>query len=195
MWLRTPTTMKAVQDVLWPMPEMKRFPILLSLFFVILPGACTSVPTASCKAPEQQSYCAKGMDLVNEAERARQAQPVKEPMRTTEMEQARDPGPAKEMEQPKPRSPTAPRRAPPNRNLPPPQAARPAAPSASIMRGESIPQPAAPARPGAPSPAISCDAGGCWDSNANRYSGSAGGTYIDNSGRPCHRTGAWMQCF
>ena len=180
---------------LWSIAEMKPDRILFSLFFIAQLGGCTHVPTASCKAPEQQSYCAKGMNLAKESERAREAQQAKESVPTTEMERAQDPGPAKEKEQAKQQQrSTAPRRARPSRNEVP-QAAQQAAPSPGIMREQSVPQTAAPARPGAPSPATSCDAGGCWDSNANRYSGGAGGTYIDNSGRPCHRTGSWMQCF
>ena len=39
-----------------------------------------------------------------------------------------------------------------------------------------------------------CDAGGCWDSGGNRYSGGTGDTYLNAAGKPCQRMGTWMQC-
>jgi hypothetical protein len=172
---------------LWSIAEMNPGRILFSLFFIAQLGGCTNVPTASCNAPEQERYCAKGMYLAKESERAREAQQAKEPAPTSET------GPVQDQAKQQWR-PIAPERARSSRNELP-QVAQPVAPSTSIMRRQSVPQTAAPAIPGAPSPVTSCDAGGCWGSNANRYSGGAGGTYIDNSGRPCHRSGSWMQCF
>ena len=57
-----------------------------------------------------------------------------------------------------------------------------------------IPPPASAQRPG-PVPLSSCDAGGCWSTNADRYNGGAGGVYLDKRGKPCQRQGPWMQCF
>jgi hypothetical protein len=68
-------------------------------------------------------------------------------------------------------------------------------PPVTTKREQSVPQAPTPTKPTAPLPAGSCDAGGCWDNNANRYNGGAAGTYLDNSGKPCHRVGSWMQCF
>jgi hypothetical protein len=71
--------------------------------------------------------------------------------------------------------------------LPPPASSAPAATRAA---------PAAPViEPVRPSPLTGCDAGGCAGTDGNRYSGGAANTYLDRNGRPCNRSGTWMQCF
>jgi hypothetical protein len=87
--------------------------------------------------------------------------------------------------------PAKPRRAVPQQlEMPAP---RPAAPVQPQVPPPPAQRSAVP--PTAPSPITSCDAGGCWNSEAGRYNGGAGGTYMNNSGRLCQRQGAWMQCF
>jgi hypothetical protein len=71
-------------------------------------------------------------------------------------------------------------------------------PSAPLPQRQAAPQPIQPSQPSvpaAPPVTTSCDAGGCWDSNANRYSRGAGNVYLDRAGKPCHLVGATMQCF
>ena len=46
----------------------------------------------------------------------------------------------------------------------------------------------------APSVITPCDAGGCFDSNAQRYNGRAG-TYLNGAGKTCQQIGTSMQCF
>jgi hypothetical protein len=48
--------------------------------------------------------------------------------------------------------------------------------------------------PGAPIPAASCDAGGCFGPGGTRYNGAAGGAVLTPGGKLCNRTGAWIQC-
>lgn len=71
-------------------------------------------------------------------------------------------------------------------------------PASPAQQRQAMPQPSAPANPAPPaSPPVttSCDAGGCWDTNANRYSGGTGNVYLDRAGKTCHRVGVTMQCF
>lgn len=72
--------------------------------------------------------------------------------------------------------------------------------------GRAVPPSREPATPAPPSttetrlPAIinSCDGGGCVDTGASRYNGSAAspdnGVYLDSQGRRCVRSGGSMQC-
>jgi hypothetical protein len=107
------------------------------------------------------------------------------------------------------------RTAPTNRKLPRrpvPQLITPmprmAAPQPSVVWGPvltapgraSLPALGAPALPAgtpalpgpsAPIP-VTCDAGGCRDSNGSYYPGS--GTLVSPSGRMCSNNGVWMQC-
>lgn len=77
----------------------------------------------------------------------------------------------------------------------PAYSAPPPAPSQRQVPAPPVPQPTAPAFPTPPAPISTCDAGGCWNTNAKRYNGGAGGVYLDNRGKLCQRQGAWMQCF
>jgi hypothetical protein len=52
-----------------------------------------------------------------------------------------------------------------------------------------------PTKPLAPTPVTGCDPGGCRDTGGNRYNGATGNTYLDQNGKPCNRTGTWVQCF
>src|SRR6476661_2726974 len=74
-------------------------------------------------------------------------------------------------------------------------------PSQPACRSVS-PAPTVPPQRGAPPPALpapalksTCQPGGCIDSDARRYQGGTGTTYLDSAGRPCHRNGTWLQCF
>lgn len=64
-----------------------------------------------------------------------------------------------------------------------------------VQQRQASPLPSVPANPVAPPVTTSCDAGGCWDNNANRYNGGAGNVYLDRAGKTCHRVGVTMQCF
>ncbi len=55
--------------------------------------------------------------------------------------------------------------------------------------------PPAPVGPQTPVPLTTCDPGGCWNTNAGRYNGGTGDTFLDRGGHQCVRNGAWMQCF
>jgi hypothetical protein len=55
-------------------------------------------------------------------------------------------------------------------------------------------QPQATVKPAMPFPVQVCDAGGCFGPGGDRYSGGVGNIYLDSSGKPCRRTGDWMQC-
>src|ERR1700737_548192 len=68
-------------------------------------------------------------------------------------------------------------------------------PAATVHRSAApLPVPLPPVKPEAPFPVTTCDAGGCWNANGNRYQGGAGNIYLDSNGRICQRNGAWMQC-
>jgi hypothetical protein len=47
--------------------------------------------------------------------------------------------------------------------------------------------------PSAPSALTSCDAGGCWDNLGIRYNG-IGSTLSGPAGKPCIRSGNWIEC-
>ncbi|MDM0025474.1 hypothetical protein [Variovorax saccharolyticus] len=53
-----------------------------------------------------------------------------------------------------------------------------------------------PTAPGAaPAPLGSCNAGGCWDSQGNRYNSTGDGSrFISPQGRPCQVNGQFIQC-
>lgn len=83
----------------------------------------------------------------------------------------------------------------------PPISPLPPMPPAAQPKPPSVQSPAAPPAPAAvgpspPAPVTICDANGCWNSDAGRYSGgAAAGTYLDKSGRLCQRQGIWVQCY
>lgn len=65
-------------------------------------------------------------------------------------------------------------------------------------RNAPVPVRAAPAKPtvvipSAPSVLTSCDTGGCWDNLRNRYNG-VGSTLFGPAGKPCVRSGDWIEC-
>lgn len=45
-----------------------------------------------------------------------------------------------------------------------------------------------------PTPATTCDAGGCYDAAGVRHTGAGGNTTISPSGQLCLRNGVWLQC-
>lgn len=45
-----------------------------------------------------------------------------------------------------------------------------------------------------PTTLTSCDKGGCWGSNGDRYNRAGGNTYIHSGGRACQLIGTQMQC-
>lgn len=49
-------------------------------------------------------------------------------------------------------------------------------------------------KPSSPSPVHVCDPGGCFGASGNRYQGGIGDIYLDSNGKPCQRSGSWMQC-
>jgi hypothetical protein len=68
------------------------------------------------------------------------------------------------------------------------------APAAIVPTPSAQPQPPAIATQ-APATVTSCSAGGCLDSGGNQYiGGAAGNVYLNSGGKPCARTGIWMQC-
>jgi hypothetical protein len=146
---------------------MKPAAVLISLFYFAQLGGCAYAHTSGCKQPENRGDC---LSEGNEAK-----QQLKQDAKDKQEEVDRSP---------------ARRRAAPSII----QRAQPVPPM-PIRREQSVPQAPAPARPTSPVPLGSCDAGGCWDNNANRYNGGAAGTYLDKSGKPCQRVGSWIQCF
>jgi hypothetical protein len=72
----------------------------------------------------------------------------------------------------------------------------PAPPPPAVTLPRATPPAVVPtARPPAPVPVTGCDPGGCRDADGHRYNGPTGNTYLDQSGKPCSRTGTWVQCF
>lgn len=56
-------------------------------------------------------------------------------------------------------------------------------------------QPAAPRAAPPPAPLSSCNAGGCWDSQGNRYNGTGDGSrFISPEGRLCQTNGKFIHC-
>ena len=56
-------------------------------------------------------------------------------------------------------------------------------------------QPAAPRAAPPPAPLSNCDAGGCWDSQGNRYNNTGDGArLISPEGRPCQTNGKFIHC-
>jgi len=43
-------------------------------------------------------------------------------------------------------------------------------------------------------PAVNCDAGGCYDLNGVRHNNAAGNSSITPAGKLCIRNGVWLQC-
>jgi hypothetical protein len=88
----------------------------------------------------------------------------------------------------------------------PPAACDYASPAAERQEAPSSPPTPTQALPGTLPPSApviinGCDAGGCNDVNASRYSGNANGDegngnglYLDKNGRRCIRNGVWLQC-
>lgn len=76
--------------------------------------------------------------------------------------------------------------------------------AAQLCAGITLPSPAtnsAPAQAPMPAPSpvpaliVNCDAGGCWDSNGQRYNRGAGATHFPANGGPaCQLTGGQMIC-
>jgi hypothetical protein len=88
------------------------------------------------------------------------------------------------------------KKAPPRHYSPPVSIERPATPSPAPARQPVAPaaQPGIAQAPPGPAAVNTCDAGGCWGAGGTRYQGGTGDVYLDRGGRPCLRTGAWMQC-
>lgn len=53
-----------------------------------------------------------------------------------------------------------------------------------------------PAAPGAaPAPLGGCNAGGCWDSQGNRYNSTGDGSrFVSPEGRMCEKSGQFIRC-
>jgi hypothetical protein len=94
---------------------------------------------------------------------------------------------------------TAPARSPMSRR-PVPQIVQ-RQPSLPLPR--ALPMPPVPASPslpsllmppGAPTPALNCDAGGCYDLNGVRHNNAAGNSTLTPSGKLCIHNGPWLQC-
>ncbi len=76
-------------------------------------------------------------------------------------------------------------------------------PQAPASAGAQTPYPGfvpAPAQPPSPQPSppvplTTCDPGGCWNGNGERYHGGTGNSFVGPGGRLCQRHGAWMRCF
>lgn len=61
----------------------------------------------------------------------------------------------------------------------------------------SAPPPPAPpshTAPSGPAQITNCDAGGCWDTQSQRYNQGAGSTHFRQDGRICEQVGQQMQC-
>ena len=58
------------------------------------------------------------------------------------------------------------------------------------------PPPAPPSHtaPSGPAQITNCDAGGCWDTQGQRYNQGAGSTHFRQDGRICEQVGQQMQC-
>src|SRR5690606_8644629 len=76
----------------------------------------------------------------------------------------------------------------------PPPAPRPAPPAMVAPVSPPASPPASLPVPPPPAPINRCDAGGCIDAGGNRYGGGTGNVYLDRQGRPCVRSGDWLQC-
>ena len=85
-----------------------------------------------------------------------------------------------------------------------PTAALSPAPQAPVSAGVQPPYPGfvppPPAQPPLPQPSppvpiTTCDPGGCWNGNGERYHGGSGNSFVGPGGRLCQRHGAWMRCF
>lgn len=74
-----------------------------------------------------------------------------------------------------------------------PVPARPPPQSAVRPQLQPVP-PEQPVKPSSPTPVHVCDPGGCFGPSGNRYQGGIGDIYLDSNGKPCQRTGSWMQC-
>lgn len=74
----------------------------------------------------------------------------------------------------------------PNNKVAPQVAMPQMAPSTPI---ETLMQP-----PGAPIPAVGCNAGGCYDPSGVRHNSGAAGTTVTPAGKLCQRQGVWLQC-
>lgn len=60
---------------------------------------------------------------------------------------------------------------------------------------EAARQFATPPTAPAPAPLGRCDAGGCWDSQGNRYNGTGDGArFLDREGRLCQTQGKFIHC-
>ena len=89
----------------------------------------------------------------------------------------------------------------PRRRVPAITPTAPAVPSTTtqttVLRqpATSMPRPVPSVQEDRPAAVTGCDPGGCWDASGNRYNSGAGSTYMNNAGKLCTRSGAWMQCF
>ncbi|MDM0111339.1 hypothetical protein QTI66_04215 [Variovorax sp. J22R133] len=60
---------------------------------------------------------------------------------------------------------------------------------------EEARQPAAPRTAPLPTPLGNCNAGGCWDSQGNRYNSTGDGSrYVSPEGRLCQTNGNFIHC-
>jgi hypothetical protein len=83
--------------------------------------------------------------------------------------------------------------------VPPIQIGRPydggAADRQRAREQEQATPPAAPRAAPPPAPLSSCNAGGCWDSQGNRYNGTGDGSrFISPEGRLCQAHGKFIHC-
>ena len=65
-------------------------------------------------------------------------------------------------------------------------------PMPPVPKSPSLPRLLAP--PVAPTPALNCDPGGCYDLNGVRHNNAAGNSTITPAGKLCIRNGVWLQC-
>jgi hypothetical protein len=73
--------------------------------------------------------------------------------------------------------------------------AQPLFPPAPVIAAPQAPLPSPGFAPQTPSVVTNCNAGRCTDSSGSPYIGGAGGNvYLNSNGKPCTRTGVWMQC-
>lgn len=168
--------------------------ILMSLFFSLQFGGCVHTRAADCVSASTRSDCVKAAgdaNVIKEANAGKEPSATEEPRAANEPNAEKEPSALKGPSEQSNRPPMRHRRVPPPVGIERPQQA----PPAIIRREQVVPQAPEPLRPTAPMATDACDSGGCWDNNANRYNGPPGNTVLDNRGRPCHRTGTWVQCF
>jgi len=148
----------------------------LSALLVSAAAAAASAPLADTSKMSLQDYARLPVCTLS----ADGAHLAVEPCRTA---------PAK---QPMPRRPV-PQIVPRQPSLPAPRAVpMPPVPKLPATASPSLPSLLMP--PGAPTPALNCDAGGCYDLNGVRHNNAAGNSTITPAGKLCIRNGVWLQC-